>query len=93
MTDETTTMTYDEVCEVLDRASFGDILTVVRTNGGDLTSTVSGPVICAPDISKAVGIDLLDGDPHIVREHEGDIYGAFLRVELTKGVPRWTPTQ
>lgn len=85
MTDEPEIMTYDEVCAILDQARFGDTLTVVRTNGGSLTSTVSGPVLGASDVSPAVGIDLLCGEPHVVREHDGDIWGAFLRVELEKG--------
>lgn len=88
MIDKTKTMTIYEVHAILDQARYGDILTVVRTNGDDLTSTVSGPVTCAPGISRAVGIDLLDGEPHIVREHSGDIYGAFLSITLTKGEPR-----
>ena len=86
MTDKT--MSHDEVHAILDQARFGDTLTVVRTNGDRLTSTVSGPVICAPDISRAVGIDLLDGEPHVVRREDGRSFGHFLRVELTKGESR-----
>ena len=81
-------MTHDEIHAILDQASFGDTLTVVRTNGGNLTSTVSGPANCAPDVSRAVGIDLLDGETHVAREHDGSIWGEFLRVTLEKGEPR-----
>lgn len=81
MTDKT--MFHYEVNAILDQARFGDTLTVVRTNGGDLTSTVSGPVNCAPDFSKAIGIDLLDGAPHVVRRADGQIFGQFLDVQVT----------
>ena len=83
----TTTMTHDEVHAILDKSRFGDTLTVVRTNGGRLTSTVSGPVIGEQLLSSAVGIDMLDGDPHIVRDHSGQIWGEFQSVTLEKGEP------
>lgn len=82
------TMTYDEVHAILNKARFGDTLTVVRTNGGRLTSTVSGPALAEQIMSPAVGIDMLDGDPHIVRDHSGDIWGQFQSVTLEKGEPR-----
>ena len=85
MTDKTTTMTDDEVHAILNEARFGDTLTVVRTNGGDLTSTVSGRVLGDQSLSPAVGIDMLDGGPYIVRENSGAIWGQFLRVTLKKG--------
>ena len=88
MSDATHTLTYDEVHAILDRARFGDTLTVVCTNGGGLTSTVSGPVLGEPSMSPAVGIDMLNGEPYIVRSDGGHIWGEFLRVELEKGEPR-----
>lgn len=84
----TTTMTYDEVHAILDKARFGDTLTVARTNGGRLTSTVSGLVLGDPSMSPTVGIDMLDGDPHIVRDHSGEIWGEFQSVTLEKGETR-----
>ena len=81
MTDKT--MFYYEVNHILDACRFGDHLTVTRTNGGDLTSVVSGPVICAPDVSRAIGIDLLDGETHVVRREDGQIFGQFLDVQVT----------
>ena len=84
----TETMTYDEVHSILNKARYGDTLTVVRANGGRLTSTVSGPVLGEQLMSPAVGIDMLDGDPHIVRSHSGDIWGQFQSVTLEKGEPR-----
>lgn len=86
MTDKT--MPYDEVHAILDQARFGDTLTVVRTNGGDLTSTVTGPVLGDQSRSPAVGIDMFNGEPYIVREYSGDIWGQFLRVTLERGEPR-----
>ena len=91
MTDKPTTMTYDEVHAILDKARFGDTLTVVFTNGGTgsgLTATVSGTVLGDPSQSPAVGIDMLNGEPYIVRSDGGHIWGEFLRVELEKGEPR-----
>lgn len=78
------TMTEAEIHAILDTARFGDRITVTRSNGGDLTATVTGPVLAAPDVSKAVGIDLLDGEPHVIRRETGHVFGQIvdLRVEV-----------
>ena len=76
-------LTHDDVNRILDTCRFGDHLTVTRTNGEGLTSVVSGPVICAPSMSRAVGIDLLHGLPHIVRRPNGTLFGEFLDVQIT----------
>lgn len=86
MTDNPEIMSYAEVHEILDQARFRDILTVVRTNGDNLTSTVSGPVLGGQRLSPAVAINMLDGQPYIVREHDGAIWGAFLNVKLEKAI-------
>lgn len=78
MTDQP--FTRDEINLILDACRAGNHLTVTRSNGGDLTSTVSGPVIC--DVSRAVGIDLFDGEPHIVRSEDGRVFGAIVRMEV-----------
>ena len=76
-------LTHDDVNRILDTCRFGDHLTVTRTNGGDTTSTVSGPVLCAPGLDKAVGIDLLEGQPHVLRNSRGHLFGEFLDVQIT----------
>lgn len=91
MTDKT--MSYEEVNRILDTCRHGDHLTVTRTNGGSLTSVVSGPVLCAPDVSRAVGIDLLDGETHVVRRENGATFGMFESIVVRKaGAPKLTYT-
>lgn len=77
------TLAHYDVNRILDDCRFGDHITVTRTNGGNTTSTVSGPVLCAPDLDKAVGIDLLDGQPHLLRTSHGHLFGEFLDVQVT----------
>lgn len=83
-TSTTSSMTDDQIQAILDAARFGDRITVTRSNGGDVTATVTGPVLAAPDVSKAVGIDLLDGGPHVIRREDGQVFGQIvdLRVEV-----------
>lgn len=76
------TMTEAEIHAILDTARFGDRITVTRSNGGDLTATVTGPVLAAPDVSKAVGIDLLDGEPHVIRRSSGEWFGTIVQLEV-----------
>lgn len=78
-------MPLAEIHAILDDARFGDRITVTRSNGGDLTSTITGPVLAAPDVSRSVGIDLLDGEPHILRRETGEVFGDVLSVTLRKG--------
>lgn len=75
-----------DLTRVLDTIKPGDIVTVVRTNGGGgLTSTVSGPAIAAPDLDPAIGIDLLDGEPHIIRRPNGEVFGQVASVIVWRG--------
>lgn len=81
------TMTETEIHAILDTARFGDRLTVTRSNGGDVTSYVEGPVLAAPDVSRAVGIDLLDGEPHVVRREDGAVFGHIIEIEIARKEP------
>ena len=75
-------MTNEELSDLLDRARFGDCLHITRANGDHtLRAKVSGPVLAALD-DKAVAIDTLDGDPHIVRTTNGVIYGNIIDARL-----------
>lgn len=77
-------LSHAEVNRILNTCLPGDHLTVTRINGGSLTSVVSGPVLCEPSVSGAVGIDLLDGEPHIVRRENGSTFGLFESIEVRK---------
>lgn len=74
-----------EIHAILDAVRFGDVLTVTRSNGGRLRSTVSGPAIAAPDVSQSVGIDLLDGGPHTVRDRQGGVWGDIVAISIDRG--------
>ena len=71
--------------DVLNQACAGDRMTVTRTNmSGGLYSVVSGPVLAAPGLDCAVGIDLLDGEPHIVRRADGQVFGDITSLTITR---------
>ena len=75
-------MTNQELSDLLDRARFGDYLHITRANGDHtLHAQVSGPVLGTPD-DKAVAINTLDGEPHIVRTANGVIYGNIIAASL-----------
>lgn len=76
-------MTNDEINDRLDSVQCGDIVMVTRTNGGDLTATVTGPALAAPP-DKAVGIDLLDGEPHVIRREDGQVFGVIVELWIEK---------
>lgn len=68
----------------LDTIKAGDIVTVVRTNGGGTYSIVSGPALAAPDLDPAIGIDLLDGEPHILRRSDGEVFGDIVELHVQR---------
>lgn len=74
-------MNYIEINEILDTLQFGDRLAVTRANGG-IAATVAGPVLLGRSLSLTVGIDLLDGEPHIVRNYLGQIVGHIVSIEV-----------
>ena len=63
-------MTDPKLHELLDQTQFGDRLTLAHSNGKH-TASISGPVLTDQTHDPAVGIHLLDGDPHIVRTSTG----------------------
>lgn len=72
-------LTDKEVHEFLDQVSAGDLIEVIRINAGrNLESIVYGPALAAPGMDLSVGIDLLDGEPHVVRREGGQIFGDFV---------------
>lgn len=72
-------LTDNEVHEFLDHVSAGDNIEVIRTNSArTLDSVVYGPALAAPGMDLSVGIDLLDGEPHVVRRKGGQIFGDFV---------------
>lgn len=78
-------ISVEQIHAILDDARFGDRITVTRSNGGELTATVSGPVLAAPDVSRAVGIDLLDGEPHVIRREDGEVFGQIVDIKVEIG--------
>ena len=63
-------MTDPKLHELLDQTQFGDRLTLAHRSGKH-TTRISGPVLTDQTHDPSVGIDLLDGDPHIVRTSTG----------------------
>lgn len=65
--------------QVLDQVQYGDRLSIVRTNLGRTFSTeVCGPALVH---RKSLGIDMFDGEPHVVRDAQGHIWGNITSVE------------
>lgn len=75
-----------EIHAILDMARFGDRMVVIRQNGAlpPQTSTVMGLVLAEPRLSSAVGVDLFDGEPHMVRTHSGSIPGTIHSLDLIR---------
>lgn len=78
-------MHEDEIHRILDSVEFGDRITITRSNGGQLAATVVGPVIGDNAISPAIGIDLLDGQPHVIRDEQGRVFGQVIQLDVEKG--------
>lgn len=74
-------LSRDEIRYILDRTKAGDLITITRSNGGDLYSTVSGPALVS-GTDPAVGIDLLDGEPHVIRRSSGEWFGTIVQLEV-----------
>lgn len=81
----------------LDRAVFGSLITITRTNSATFTdtrgthgapgqhsATVTGPALVGSnEMAKVVGIDLLDGVPHMIRDELGQHAGTIVRLTIT----------
>lgn len=70
---------------VLDQIHAGDDLHVKRVNrDGSLRSRVVGPALAAPSVDPAIGIDLLDGEPHIIRRPDGEVFGEITYLSVMR---------
>lgn len=68
----------------LDLASFRDHLSVTVANtDGSLTARIEGPVLAADD-DPAVGIDLFDGAPYVLRETSGIAWAPVRSATLSR---------
>ena len=84
-------MTDPKLHELLDRTKFGDQLTLALSNGKH-TASISGPVLTDQTHDPAVGIHLLDGDPHIVRTSTGVVWAPVVHAALHRGgevIAKW----
>ena len=85
------TMTDPKVHELLDQTQLGDRLTLAHSNGKH-TASISGPVLTDQTHDPAVGIHLLDGDPHIVRTSTGVVWAPVVQAALHRGgevIAKW----
>ena len=84
-------MTDPKLHELLDQTQFGDVLTLAHSNGKH-TASISGPVLTDQTHDPAVGIHLLDGDPHIVRTPTGIVWAPVVQATLYRGgelIAKW----
>ena len=74
---------FTDLHAFLDLARFGDHLSVTVANGdGSLASRIEGPVLAADG---AVGIDLLDGAPYVLRKKaRGIVWAPVQRATLSR---------
>ena len=83
-------MTDPKLHALLDLAQFGDRLTLTHSNGKH-TARISGPVLTETH-DPAVGIHLLDGDPHVVRTSTGIVWAPVVQAALHRGgevIAKW----
>ena len=84
-------MTDQKLHELLDQTQFGDVLTLAHSNGKHAAS-ISGPVLTDQTHDPAVGIHLLDGQPHIVRTPTGVVWAPVVQAALYRGgevIAKW----
>ena len=84
-------MTDQKLHELLDQTQFGDRLTLAHRSG-KRTTRISGPVLTDQTHDPSVGIDLLDGDPHIVRTSTGVVWAPVVQAALHRGgevIAKW----
>ena len=84
-------MTDPKLHELLNQAKFGDQLAIAHRSGKH-TTRISGPVLTDQTHDPSVGIDLLDGDPHIVRTSTGVVWAPVVQATLHRGgevIAKW----
>ena len=69
--------------KLLDQTQFGDILTITSCRGKHVAS-ISGPVLSDQIFNLSVGIDLLDGEPYIVRDKAGIVWAPIACATLCR---------
>ena len=77
-------MTDPKLHGLLDQTQFGDRLALAHSNGKH-TASISGPVLTDQTHDPAVGIHLLDGDPHVVRNSTGVVWAPIVQATLYRG--------
>ena len=85
------TMNDPKLHELLNQAQFGDRLALAHSNGKH-TASISGPVLTDQTHDPAVGIHLLDGDPHVVRNSTGVVWAPVVQAALYRGgevIAKW----
>ena len=83
-------MTDPKLHGLLDQTQFGDRLTLAHSNGKH-TARVSGPVLTETH-DPSVGIHLLDGQPHVVRNSTGVVWAPVVQAALHRGgevIAKW----
>lgn len=68
---------------LLDQTQFGDLLTITHRRGKHLAS-IGGPVLSDQTHDPGVGIDLLDGEPYIVRNKAGIVWAPIAYATLCR---------
>ena len=84
-------MTDPKLHELLDQTKSGDQL-ILAHRVGKHTASISGPVLSDQTHDPAVGIHLLDGDPHIVRTPTGVVWAPVVQAALYRGgepIAKW----
>ena len=69
--------------KLLDQAQFGDLLTITHRRGKHLAN-ISGPVLSDQTHDPRVDIDLLDGEPYIVRNEAGIVWAPIAYATLCR---------
>ena len=69
--------------KLLDQTQFGDLLTITHRRGKHLAN-ISGPVLSDQTHYPGVGIDLLDGEPYIVRSKAGIVWAPIAYATLCR---------
>ena len=69
--------------KLLDQTQFGDLLTITNRRGKYLAN-ISGPVLSDQGHDPRVGIDLLDGEPYIVRNEAGIVWAHIAYATLCR---------
>ena len=76
-------VTDPKLQKLLDQTQFGDLLTITHRRGKYLAN-INGPVLSDQTHDPCVGIDLLDGEPYIVRNEAGFVWAPIAYATLCR---------